>query len=109
VMMSGVPLETCWTLMNGGIINSLTRFHLVGYFSFWVILRCTDPRILKRIWYFHSGWVLILPSAGIWSRVVWYTCSRVWQEPSLATSVCVCVYRHWMYLGTRTVHHFGRL
>jgi hypothetical protein len=32
--------------MNGGIINSITRLHLVGYFS-WVILRCTDPWILN--------------------------------------------------------------
>jgi len=32
--------------MNGGIINSVTRLHLVGYF-YWVILRCTDPWILN--------------------------------------------------------------
>jgi len=31
--------------MNGGIINSVARLHLVGYF-YWVILRCTDPWIL---------------------------------------------------------------
>jgi len=30
--------------MNGGLINSITRLHLVGYF-YWVILRCTDPWI----------------------------------------------------------------
>ena len=33
--------------MNGGIINSITRLHLVGYF-YWVIFRCTDPWILKK-------------------------------------------------------------
>jgi hypothetical protein len=33
-------------LMNGGIINFISRLHLVGYFS-WVILRCTDPWILN--------------------------------------------------------------
>ena len=33
-------------LMNGGIINSVTRLHLVGYF-YWIILRCTDPWILN--------------------------------------------------------------
>jgi hypothetical protein len=33
--------------MNGGIINSITRLDLVGYFS-WVILRCTDPWILNK-------------------------------------------------------------
>jgi hypothetical protein len=33
-------------LMNGGIINSITRLHLVGYLS-WIILRCTDPWILN--------------------------------------------------------------
>jgi hypothetical protein len=32
--------------MNGGIINSVTRLHLIVYFC-WVILRCTDPWILK--------------------------------------------------------------
>jgi hypothetical protein len=32
--------------MNGGIINSITRLHLVGYF-YWVILRCTNQWILK--------------------------------------------------------------
>jgi len=32
--------------MNGGIINSIARLHLVGYF-YWVILRCTDPWILN--------------------------------------------------------------
>ena len=33
--------------MNGGIINSVTRLHLVGCFH-WIILRCTDPWILKK-------------------------------------------------------------
>jgi len=28
--------------INVGIINSITRLHLVGYF-YWFILRCTDP------------------------------------------------------------------
>jgi hypothetical protein len=32
--------------MNGGIINSVTRLHLVDYF-YWIILRCTDPWILN--------------------------------------------------------------
>jgi hypothetical protein len=32
--------------INGGIINSITRLHLVGYF-YWFILRCTDPWILN--------------------------------------------------------------
>jgi len=29
-MMSGVPLETCETSINFGIINSITKLHLVG-------------------------------------------------------------------------------
>jgi hypothetical protein len=33
LMMSGVPLETEEPSMNGGIINSITRLHLAGYFS----------------------------------------------------------------------------
>ena len=32
--------------MNGGIISSITRLHLVGYF-YWVILQCTDPWMLN--------------------------------------------------------------
>jgi hypothetical protein len=32
--------------VNGGIINSIKRLHLVGYFS-WGILRCMDPWILN--------------------------------------------------------------
>jgi len=32
--------------INVGIINSITRLHLVGYF-YWFILRCTYPWILK--------------------------------------------------------------
>jgi hypothetical protein len=47
LMMSGMLLETCWASMKGGIINSNTRLHLVGYF-YWVILRCMDPWILNR-------------------------------------------------------------
>ena len=31
-----------------GIINSITRLHLVGYF-YWFILRCTDPWILNLL------------------------------------------------------------
>jgi len=42
--------------VNVGIINSITRLHLVGSF-YWFILRCTDPWILTlilltwRIWW----------------------------------------------------------
>jgi len=32
--------------MYCGIINSVTKLHLVGY-CYWVILRCTDPWILN--------------------------------------------------------------
>jgi hypothetical protein len=39
--------------MNGGILNSITRLHLVGYFS-WIILQCTDPWILNLIMHFHK-------------------------------------------------------
>jgi len=43
--------------MNGGIINFVTKLHLVGCF-YWVILQCTDPWILNT--YFHK-----VP--GVWS------------------------------------------
>jgi hypothetical protein len=36
--------------MNGGIINSVTRFHLIGCFN-WIILQCTDPLILNACLY----------------------------------------------------------
>jgi hypothetical protein len=38
--------------VNFGIINSITRLHLVDYF-YWFILRCTDPWILNlhRVFY----------------------------------------------------------
>jgi len=35
--------------MNGGIINFITKLHLVGCF-YWIILQCTDPKILKKSW-----------------------------------------------------------
>ena len=50
--------------MNGGIINSITRLHLVGYF-YWVTLRCTDPWILTKYYlslYLYNGWHSIVRS-----------------------------------------------
>jgi hypothetical protein len=55
-----VPANTVWSSwwwavcrskhvepsINFGIINSITRLHLVGYL-YWFILRCTDPWILN--------------------------------------------------------------
>jgi hypothetical protein len=35
-----------WESINFGIINSITRLHLAGYF-YWFILQCTDPWILN--------------------------------------------------------------
>jgi len=42
------PLSSLSSI-NVGIINSVTRLHLVGYF-YWFILRCTDPCILNFPW-----------------------------------------------------------
>jgi len=42
-------------LINAGIINSITKLHLVGYF-YWFILRCTDPWILKMT-VCCAGWI----------------------------------------------------
>jgi hypothetical protein len=36
------------TSINFGIINSITRLHLVGYF-YWFILRCKGPWILNSL------------------------------------------------------------
>ena len=41
--------------MNGGIINSITKLHLVGYF-YWFILRYTDPWILNLITDYPCPW-----------------------------------------------------
>jgi len=43
--------------MNFGIINSITRLHLVGYF-YWFILRFTDPWILKVVWWLEDSHLL---------------------------------------------------
>jgi hypothetical protein len=48
LMMNGMPLETCWVFSCFGIINSITRLHLIGYF-YWFIPRCTDPWISSRM------------------------------------------------------------
>jgi hypothetical protein len=39
--------------MNGGIINFVTRLHLVGC-CYWIILRCTDQWILNIATYIRS-------------------------------------------------------
>ena len=39
--------------INVGIIHSITRLHLVGYY-YWFILRCTDPWILNVINFYHT-------------------------------------------------------
>jgi len=47
-MMSDIPSKHVELILkNCGIINSITKLHLVGY-CYWVILRCTDPWILKK-------------------------------------------------------------
>ena len=52
--------------MYWGIINSVTKLHLVGYW-YWVILRCTDPWILNLFCTFVHIWQTASP-AGIWSN-----------------------------------------
>jgi hypothetical protein len=44
--------------INFGIINSITRLHLVCCF-YWFILRCTDPWILKKVWHIRNFCVII--------------------------------------------------
>jgi hypothetical protein len=43
--------------MNGGIINSVTGLHLVGYFCR-VLLQCTDPWILNSLFSLHFFYFL---------------------------------------------------
>jgi hypothetical protein len=76
LMTSGMPLETCWALINFGIINSIIRLHLVGYF-YWFVLRFSNPWILCKfmsslqslfnceICSFHSGVYCIKQSTGL--------------------------------------------
>jgi len=54
--------------MKGGIINSVTRLHLVGCFC-WIILRCTDPLILNL---YYQAWILCF--CLYWSIVI-YLCA----------------------------------
>ena len=47
--------------INFGMINSITRLHLVGHF-YWFILRCTDPWISNYdTFLFHRGMDLNIP------------------------------------------------
>ena len=46
LMMSNCHSKHVEPSMNGGIINSITRLHLVGHF-YCIILRCRDPWILN--------------------------------------------------------------
>jgi len=56
LMMSGMPLETCWVVnerWNNKICYKVAPF---GYF-YWVILRCTDSWILKSVHFaFAKTW-----------------------------------------------------
>jgi hypothetical protein len=54
--------------MNWGIINYITRLHLVGYLH-WVILRCTDPWILKMYKYY---WEIFF--APVQSGIIFWSC-----------------------------------
>jgi hypothetical protein len=56
--------------MNGGIINSITRFHLVGYFScrllytgYFDLLRCDAVSLGKWLLAFRRA--VMHPSAGV--------------------------------------------
>ena len=51
--------------MNGGIINSNTQLHLVGYF-YWVILRCTDPLMFKKMKF--DSWEFFENFKTIWQE-----------------------------------------
>jgi hypothetical protein len=48
LMMSGMQLETCEPSMNGGIINSVTRLRLVGYF-YWIIQNFINTNRVERL------------------------------------------------------------
>jgi hypothetical protein len=67
-------------LMNGGIINSITRLHLVGYFS-WVILRWTDTWILNLVpnifiaFFCSFFFLLIVLYSAWWWIYIAETCS----------------------------------
>jgi hypothetical protein len=103
LLMSVMPLETCWAFKKLGIINSFTRLYLVGYFH-WFILRCTDPWILnwrKRTWYLGNyigpvpyklklGWhesemyVTDVTQNNIWWKVKWTVTDESRQFPEFS-------------------------
>jgi len=60
LMMSGMRSKHVEPSINVGIINSITRLRLVGYF-YWFILRCTNPWILKIFCLYWK--VLFVPTA----------------------------------------------
>ena len=55
LMMSGVPLETCWAFSK--LWNNKFYYKTVYFWYFyWVILRCTDPWILKSSVFICNKW-----------------------------------------------------
>jgi hypothetical protein len=93
--------------MNGGIINSVTRLHPVGYF-YWIILRCTDPwifkkKIPKRIFplFFRRklcmnfcSYPRMLPSLIMYSVARIFMCRRkiLFEARNLQGNVCILHY-----------------
>ena len=57
--------------INFGIINSITKMHLVGYF-YWVILRCTDPWIsnLSYMQFYGISFMRPYKQFGRWQDVL---------------------------------------
>jgi hypothetical protein len=72
LVMSGVPLETCWAFNERWNNKFHYKLHLVCYFS-WVILRCTDPYILKIVVSCFTIISYIKNIVVFWLKVfIWY-------------------------------------
>ena len=76
-----------------GIINSITRLHLVGYF-YWCILRCKDPWILNPQCSVssqaHKCWQKVVCLYLRWtlSNVCWYTVRSLGHSMQRHTAEC---------------------
>jgi len=89
--------------MNCGLINSITRLHLVGYF-YWIILRCTDPWLLNAHCTLTEGFLNLTEVFLILTEVFpcfFLSCkanarvklAKTGHGPHSFTLFCICVVR----------------
>jgi hypothetical protein len=97
LMMSGVPLETCWAFNKLGIINSITKLHLVGIY--WVIY---DARIheYQNALFWHFLLVLCIQCPLFLSME-----SQMWTRRIKWINLLFCMY--WRTVWNKLVTEVG--